>query len=232
MAGINRGPSAAAGSNSPLEAALPRLGGAIFWRRRAGAGRGLDRARLPRPVGRCDGVWRACRLGVVLAALGSAQGGGAAGARHGAVRTAGLGHTGASAPAFMAAQEAALAHRDAEDGEALDSGGVPAAAGAGGAPMGSARAIGTGWTGLGCGTVVQHRLCKRAGSTSGLQPTGLIGPDWFSWAAGCCGLAEIRGEMKGREQTSRWAESIHWPTIREGIGEETRISFYFQKIFS
>jgi hypothetical protein len=62
---------------------------------------------------------------------------------------------------------------------------------------------------------------------------GLIGPDWFSWAAGCCGLAEIRGEMKGREQTSRrWAESSHRPKIREGIGEETRISFYFQKIFS
>jgi hypothetical protein len=40
-------------------------------------------------------------------------------------------------------------------------------------------------------------------------------------------LAEIRGEMKGREQTSRWAESSHRPKIREGIGEETRISFYF-----
>jgi hypothetical protein len=120
----------------------------------------------------------------------------------------GAGHTGGSASAFMGAQEAALACTDAEDGEAPDSGGVLAAAGAGWARMGSARAVGAGWTGLGCWTVVQQLLCPRAGSTSGLQPTGLIGPDWFSWAAGCCCLAEIRGEMKGREQTSRrWGES-------------------------
>jgi hypothetical protein len=46
-------------------------------------------------------------------------------------------------------------------------------------------------------------------------------------------LAEIRGEMKGREQTSRrWAESSHGPKIREGIGEEKRISFFiFRKYF-
>jgi hypothetical protein len=160
MAGIDRGPSAAAGSNSPLEAALPWLGGAVFRRRRVGAGRGLDRARLPRPAGRCDAVCRACRLGAVLAALGSAQGGGAAGARHGAARTAGLGPAEASASAFKGVQEAALAHTDAEDDEAPDSGGVPAAAGAGWARMGSARAVGAGWTGLGCGILVQQRLCK------------------------------------------------------------------------
>jgi hypothetical protein len=103
----------------------------------------------------------------------------------------------------MGAQEAAVVRMDAEDGEAPDSGGVLAAAGAGWARMGSARAVGAGWTGLGCGTVVQLRLCKRAGSTSGLQLAGLIGLDWFSRAAGCCCLAEIRGEMKGWEQTSR-----------------------------
>jgi hypothetical protein len=78
-----------------------------------------------------------------------------------------------------------VARTDAKDGEAPDSGGVLAAAGAGWAQMGSTRAVGAGWTGMGCGTVVQQRLCKRAGSTSGLQPAGLIGPDWFSWAGGC-----------------------------------------------
>jgi hypothetical protein len=72
-------------------------GGVPAARRRnlpAAARRG--KARLPRPAGRCDRVWRARRLGVVrrrwalcrAAALGSAQGSSAASARHKAARTA------------------------------------------------------------------------------------------------------------------------------------------------
>jgi hypothetical protein len=90
----------------------------------------------------------------------AAQGSARAAARARGGGAAGLGHAGASALAFMGTQEAALAHTDAEDWETPDSGGVLAAAGAGWARMGSARAVGAGWTGLGYGILVQQRLCK------------------------------------------------------------------------